>query len=326
MSRRKGAGLARNNRYTAKSRPYPNEPYSSDVEEISYYEHYRRQLTLLTFQLFEWENLPKSIDPRYLEIALHTNGYLGFFKDSTLGFMVCAGAEDGQIDHYHNPIFFTANEAMYHKRYPVLRYDDDDDKSKCIMLYNNDLKVPTLPSLHRFALDMADINQISRVNRRAQKTPVIIQTDEKKYFSLLQAYNQIDENNQAVFVDKDMEFDESFNVWQTNAPYVVDKLRSELNEVWNEVLTFLGINNANVDKTARVQTSEVLSNNEQIESSGNILLKSRKEFCDRVNRVFGDELEGKIDVKFRTDAVRQLQLAAGQSKKDQMSGGLPSAT
>ena len=91
-------------------------------------------------------------------------------------------------------------------------------------------------------------------------------------------------------------------------------------------MTFLGINNANVNKTARVQTSEVLSNNEQIESSGNILLKSRKEFCDRVNRVFGDELNGKIDVKFRTDAVRQLQLAGGQSKKDQMSGGLPSAT
>ena len=143
---------------------------------------------------------------------------------------------------------------------------------------------------------------------------------------MLQAYNQIDENNQVVFVDKDMGFEEAVKVLNTNAPYVVDKLRTELNQVWNEVLTFLGINNSNIDKTARVQTSEVLSNNEQIETSGNVFLKTRKEFCERVNRVFGDELDGKIDVEFRSDAVRQLQLLAGQSKKDQHSGGIEDVT
>lgn len=324
MSRKKGS--SRNNNYGYRSRPYPNEPMASNVEEITYYEHYRRQLALLTFQLFEWKNLPKSVDPRYLEMTLHTNGYVGFFKDSILGFMFCQGTEGNNIDHYRNPTVFTASEATYHKSYKILRYDDDDDKSKCIMLYNNDLKFPTLPSLHRFAMDMADINQISRVNRRAQKTPFIVQTAEKQYYSLLQAYNQIDENNQVVFVDKDMGFEEAVKVLNTDAPYVVDKLRTELNQVWNEVLTFLGINNSNIDKTARVQTSEVLSNNEQIETSGNVFLKTRKEFCERVNRVFGDELDGKIDVEFRSDAVRQLQLLAGQSKKDQHSGGIEDVT
>lgn len=323
MSRRRGTGLARKHRYTRGATPYPNEPASSDIQEFSYANHYRYYVTMLAYQLFEWKNLPNSIDPRYLEMALHTSGHVGFFYDEhNGGFMVSRGAEGQGLDHYQNPTVFTASEARYHKQIPILRYDDDDDTSKAIMIYNNDVKVPTLSSLYMFADEMADIQQISRVNRNAQKTPIIVQTTDKKYYSLLQAYNQVDENNSVIFTDKDLEFDEAIKVLNTQAPYVVDKLRTEKNEVWNEVMTFLGINNNSKSGTARVQSAEVFANNEQVEQSGNVFLKNRQLAVERINRVFKDKLEKPIEVSLRQDTIRQFEINAQKSEKD-TSGGVP---
>lgn len=318
---RKGTGMARNHGYARRATPYPNDPYTSDVEEFSYSTHYRYYVTLLAYQLFEWKNLPESIDPRYLEMVLHSDGKVGFFWDKEKGFMVSRGAEGQGLDHYQNPVVFNAHEATYHKTIPILRYDDDDDQNKAIMIYNNDLKFPTLSSLYMFADEMADIQQISRVNRRAQKTPYVVNTTEKNYFSFLQAYNQVDENNGVIFADKDLEFEKNINVLNTLAPYVVDKLRTEKNQVWNEVMTFLSINNSNTDGTARIQSAMVYANNEQVESSGNVFLKNRQSACERINRVFKDKLDKPIKVELRQDIVRQFEINAQKSNKD-TSGGV----
>lgn len=322
---RKGTGVARNHGYTRRATPYPNEPQSSDIAQYSYATHYKAYLTMLAYQLFEWKNLPKSIDPRYLEMVLHTSGYAGFFYDKEMGFIVSRGTEGQGLDHYMNPTVFTANEATYHKQVDILRYDDDDDQNKAIMIYNNDLKLPTLPSLYMFADELADIRQISRVNRNAQKTPYMIQTTEKTYFSVLNVMAQIDDNNGMIFPDKDLNVEETVKVLNTLAPYVVDKLRIEQNSVWNELMTFLGINNANLDKQARTQSAEVYANVEQVDSSGNMMLKNRQLFCERANRVFEDKLEAPIEVELRHSVVREFQMNQQKSNKD-TSGGQGNAT
>lgn len=325
MGRRKGTGIARNHGATRRATAYPNEPNSSDIEQFSYSEHYRYYVTLLAYQLFEWKNLPPSIDPRYLEMALHRDGKVGFFWDKEKGFMVSRGAEGQGIDHYQNPVVFNAHEATYHKTIPILRYDDDDSQEKAIMIYNNDLKFPTLSSLYMFADEMADIQQISRVNRRAQKTPYIVTTTDKNYYSFLQAFQQVNENNSVVFADKDLQIEDNLKVLSTSAPYVVDKLRVEKNQVWNEVMTFLSINNSNTDGTDRTQSAEVYANNEQVESSGNVFLKNRQLSVERINRVFEDKLDKPIEVALRQDVVRQFEINAQASNKD-TSGGVKNAT
>ena len=53
---------------------------SAELNKASYIQYYDR-LTELSISMFEWRNLPDSVDPRFLELTLFANGYAVFFKE-----------------------------------------------------------------------------------------------------------------------------------------------------------------------------------------------------------------------------------------------------
>ena len=50
-------------------------------ESIQYYD----RLTELAISMFEWSNLPETVDARFLELALFGEGMAVFFKDEEMG-------------------------------------------------------------------------------------------------------------------------------------------------------------------------------------------------------------------------------------------------
>ena len=153
-----------------------------------------------------------------------------------------------------------------------------------------------------FAYRLYEAERSSDVNIKNQKYPYIILTDDKQIFTLKQVYSKIEGNEPAIFADKKNLQPDNIKVLQTGSPFVADKLQDYKKEIWNEALTFLGINNIMIDKKERLITDEANSNNELINLNLQSYLAPRLEACKQFNEKFnlvGTDKE--ISVRVRSD-------------------------
>lgn len=283
--------------YTSQRRTYNPLELALD-KDMDYFSHYSMYLRNIAFQMFEWKNLPVSVDPRFLEMSLHQLGYVAFYKDPKLGYIVTQGALSGTIDHYHLNTAFQATAPNYQAKFDLYNYQDmkptESDPTEGVVIFNNDMHTGTFASLNMFASDLAETKEIIQINQNAQKTPYMLTGTDATIFSIKNIFQQIDGNSPVIATNEKFNVSD-LKVLNLDAPYVIDKLNQHKNAIWNEAMTFLGIKNANLEKKERMVTSEVESNNEQIDSSGNIFLKSRQEACKRINELYGL----KMSVDFR---------------------------
>ena len=135
---------------------------------------------------------------------------------------------------------------------------------------------------------MAEIDDIIMQNLRQQRVPYLFATDENNSFSMKTLYDRIYQGEPAIFVDKEMLNGQPENIMviPTNAPYLVDKLQIQKQEMERELLTFLGINNT-LEKKERLLQDETNSNNQFIKMSSDIGFKQRQLACEMMNEKFG---------------------------------------
>ena len=153
-----------------------------------------------------------------------------------------------------------------------------------------------------FALRLYEAEQTAMVNIKAQKTPVLLLMDEKQRLTMENIYSQYDGNRPVIFGDKNSLGENVIKAINTQAPFIADKIINYKKEIWNEALTFLGINNIMVDKKERLITDEANSNNELINLNLQSYLAPRQEACRQFNEKFGfTGTDKEISVRVRSD-------------------------
>lgn len=249
------------------------------------YTDYFYRLMLISKSLFKWENLPDGIDERFIERYLFTEGQCLFFKDDKLGFMVTKVITNGQFNAYLEPT--RVRPFAYNYEYEGAELFNNEN---CVIIKNNDDSIPTFPTIDLYAYKLTNIDRTIDVNIMNQKTPVVITCSDKQKLSLKNVINQRNENEYAIYGDKNLDMNQ-INVLDLRSPVVFDKLQIQKHDIWNECMTFLGINNANQDKRERLVADEVSANDEQVSASEDVMLKARQHCADLINKMFGLDIK-----------------------------------
>lgn len=248
------------------------------LNDITYTNYYYR-LMLIARSLFKWNNLPNNIDEKWIEKYLFTEGACLFFKHPELGFMVTKFADQGKLNYYDEPTTVRA----YATDFISIERDNNVDS---IIIRNNDDMIPTFPTIQIYSAKLTDIERTIDTNLASQKMPFFITCSDKQRLSFKQAIKSRDENIPVIYGDKNLDIND-IKVLKTDAPIIFDKLQVQKMNVWNECLTFLGINNANTNKRERLITNEVDANDQMIQANEDVMLKSRQKACELINKMFG---------------------------------------
>lgn len=279
----------------------------NDLTYIDYLERFKK----VALSVFEWVNLPKSMNAMWLERCLYYNGMASLLKDKNYGFINTNCASNGYINIYGLPTSLNCYSFEYQttrKLYTGLKDNLSEarreylENSECILVQNNWDRTPTAGSMELFALRLYEAEQTAMVNIKAQKTPVMVLVNENQRIMMENLYSQYDGNKPFIFGDKDQLNEGLLRAVKTDAPFIADKIMDYKKEIWNEALTFLGINNIMVDKKERLITDEANSNNELINLNLQSYLAPRQEACRQFNEKFGfTGTDKEISVRVRSD-------------------------
>lgn len=274
---------------------------------FDYLERFKR----IALSMFDWSNLPDSMDARYLERCLYYTGQAAMLYLEPYGYINTKSATSGKLNLYGLPtrircysygeintsrrVFNGVSEAVA----KINGYEDDTDdtrQTEAILVLNNWEGVATANTVELFAMRMAIAERAIDVNIRAQKTPFVLVTNQNKRLSMMNALDQVDKNAMMVVVEQNQLDAESFKTLQTSAPYVADKLTDYKRGIWNEFLTYIGVDNIS-EKRERMISAETMSNNECVNLNMMASLKTREKAAKEFNQKYGKNIE----VKLRSD-------------------------
>lgn len=252
------------------------------------YLQYVNRLTELSISMFDWKNLPDTIDARFLELALFNDGMAVFFKDEVMGYLGLQVMIGGALDVYRIPTTRTA--------FAQNGYQMELDPNNSVIIFNNMLHNNSILDVQEMSKRLYEIQRTIDVNVIQQKTPKIITCTENQRLVMKNLYAQYMGNEPFIFGDKNLDLS-GIKTLDTTSPYVSDKLYELKTQYWNEALTYLGISNVNTIKKERMITDEVQRNLGGTIASRYSRLIMRQQACEQINKMFGLN----ISVDYRED-------------------------
>lgn len=279
----------------------------NDLINDSTYNHYFSYLSLIAKTVFEWKGLPDSVSETYLEYCLFNFGHAVFFEDDKLG-KLCLQANPTDLKNvYREPLsVYATGENGYNKLI----------KDNFVYIKNNDDTIPTRSSIENFAYRLYDSQRTADTNMFLHKIPYIILCEDKELLSMKKLFEKVGNNEPVIFGLKNGAIMDNVKVLETKVPMIFNDVMDYKKTIWNECMTFLGINNSNIDKRERLVTDEVAANDEQVAMSGALMLKARQDACRKINEMFPE-----LNVEVRMRDIEEIMLIINKEVDDNVFNG-----
>lgn len=263
----------------ARKRPTLND-LLRNVHFNQLYERYKG----LFINRFEW-TLPDGalFESRHIEQPLFNKGLLGAFIDPNMGLMILPVNPEGGMNVY--------GEFMKYRAIGV-NYSRSLDRDDVVLIRNNPTATNSSDLVMYYVNEMVSCMKTASINIKQQKTPYIIKGEEKDMLTLKNIMAKVDDHEVAIYTDKSL--NATFDVVMSPAPYIADKIFDYKNDLENELLTLLGINNANTDKKERLITDEVNANNHYIMLNVDMMINEREKACEMIREKFGIDISVKL--------------------------------
>lgn len=240
------------------------------------YDYYK----MLALNMFTWENLPETMDSRYIENALYENGLCLVNDDKDLGLISvpCSYGANMNINGESTEVITSGYNYV-----KTVKYINNDN---CVVIRNNDLSKPTMDYIANYAERMLEVEMCIRANINQQKFPWFINATEKTKKSLQLIFDKVENFEPFILANREIMGEAPLEVLTMSTPYVADKLNAYKYELEREILSFLSLNNT-FEKKERLLTDEVNSNNDFISTNAMLMYKNRLQACEQINKKFG---------------------------------------
>ena len=285
-----------------------NEFWKTDFDNRLTYDLYYVRIMDLAISRFEYKNLPDTVDQRYMELALLSDAMAVYFRDDVIGDLCLRTMIDGRLGLYDIP--------FRRKAYANNGYNRNLTADNSVLIYNNYLRTPSILQIGYYASSLAKLDITRDININAQKTPILVTANERERLSMQNLYMKYDGNQPYLFGTKSFNPD-SFKVFKTDAPFVADKLNMLKSDIWNEMLSWLGISNISINKKERLITDEVQRSQGGTVASRLSPLEARRDGIEKVNKMFGTDIE----VSFREDLDTTMPNEPYLSNENTSEGG-----
>lgn len=270
---------------------------------------YLRYITELAMARFKWTGLPEGeegdVRERYLEMTLFSKALAVFFKHKKWDKYLCLQASlPGAVDMYGDPTMFHILGNGSTKDIDGLTVSAKD----AVPIWPNRTRMPELDMVSIYTSRIAQFDHTVDINVKAMRHPFVLSANHENKHSVLQIFKDIEEGQPALFVSSEfmnnMSIKDIIQILDMKIDSdLVTNLLIDKRKLWNELLTFLGINNANQDKRERLVQSEVTANDSEILIARAINMDARKFACKQINDKFGlnVDVEWNVNVDYMGD-------------------------
>ena len=263
------------------------------------YNFYYEQLKKIAISRFKWLNLPASCNAEKLENDLFYYGLCSFLNTNDYGLINLNATMCDGLNFYNLPISANCYSVSFPSTIKYVDYIGEKGTDSCVLCYNNKDYLSDTLIVDHYAKRLREIERTLNCNVKAMKTPIVLETDQKTKLSINNAYEQYEEGEPVIIVNKNMLAQNGgfINVINTNVPYYLDKLSDYKRIIFNEFLSIMGIDNVNIDKKERLTAGEVTQNNENLNINLNYYLEQRKKCAEILNKKYDLNVQVEFNYK-----------------------------